>query len=57
MAQTAAYRSTPTNATTVAPKPSDSTAATDADDFLDEIDSVLENASEVLASFRQKGGQ
>ena len=59
MPQKAAYRPTPTNPTTHAePQPTDSTAAQDADAFLDEVDSVLEdNALEVVRTFVQRSGQ
>lgn len=59
MAQkTTAYRPTPTNPNVaVTPRPA-SSAIEDLDDFMDEIDGLLEeNVLEVLRSYQQRGGQ
>lgn len=58
--ETKVYRPTPTNPTKTEPQPQPS--ATDLveeiDDFLDEVDTCLEeNALETLRTFVQRGGQ
>jgi prokaryotic ubiquitin-like protein Pup len=56
--QRTAYRPTPTSPTTPAAPPVESAAIEDLDDFLDEVDDLLEeNALEVLRAYVQRGGQ
>jgi ubiquitin-like protein Pup len=56
--QTTGYRPTPTNPTTPAEPVAQSAAIEDLDDFLDEVDDLLEeNALEVLRAYVQRGGQ
>jgi ubiquitin-like protein Pup len=58
MAQTSAYRPTPTNPTTTDTHPTGREASDDTDAVLDDIDSVLEeNALEVTRAYVQRGGQ
>jgi ubiquitin-like protein Pup len=60
MPQTTAYRSTPTNPTTTTASSAQSGAVTieHTDEFLDEVDAVLEeNALEVVRSYVQRPGQ
>jgi ubiquitin-like protein Pup len=57
MAQkTTSYRPTPTNPTTVEPRPT-SSAIEDLDDFMDEIDDILQQEEEFAVNYRQRGGQ
>lgn len=59
MAQkTAAYRPTPTNPNVPAAAAPTRSAIEDLDDFLDEVDDLLEiNALEVVQAYHQRGGQ
>lgn len=53
-----AYRPIPTNPNMPAVPAVRETAIEDLDDFLDEIDDLLEtNALEVVRAYRQRGGQ
>jgi ubiquitin-like protein Pup len=57
--ETTSYRPTPTNPNTpTAPQVRESAAIEDLDDFLDEVDDLLEeNALEVTRAYVQRGGQ
>ena len=59
MPQKTAYRPTPTNPNTPAePQVRESAAIEDVDDFLDEVDDLLEtNALETVRTYVQRGGQ
>ena len=55
--QRTAYRPTPTSPTTpVAPQPT-SSAIEDLDDFLEEVDAILDQEQEFAVQYRQRGGQ
>lgn len=57
--QTTVYRPTPTNPNMPADQPATTTTAIeDLDDFLDEVDDLLEtNALEVVRAYHQRGGE
>lgn len=56
--KTASYRPTPTNPNTPADQPAATTAAIeDLDDFLDEVDDLLDQEEAFAVSYRQKGGE
>jgi ubiquitin-like protein Pup len=58
MPQKTAYRPTPNSPTTPAAPQVRESAIEDLDDFLDEVDDLLEtNALEVVRAYTQRGGQ
>jgi hypothetical protein len=57
MPQQSAYRSTPTNPITPAAPQVRESAIEDLDDFLDEVDAILDQEEAFAINFRQKGGE
>lgn len=58
MPQKTAYRPTPTNPNVAADQPAaTSSAIEDLDDFLDEVDDILQQEEAFAITYRQRGGQ
>ena len=58
MAQKTAYRPTPTNPNVPAPAAETrASAIEDLDDFLDEVDDILDQEQAFAINYRQRGGQ
>ena len=55
--KTTAYRPTPTSPTTPAAAQPTSSAIEDLDDFLEEVDAILDQEQEFAVNYRQRGGQ
>lgn len=56
--KTTVYRPTPTNPNMpAADQPGTTTATEDLDDFLDEVDDILQQEEAFAVQYRQKGGQ
>jgi hypothetical protein len=57
MPQTTVYRPTPTNPTTPTEPKIREAAIEDLDDFMDEVDNLLDQEEAFAVNYRQRGGQ